>query len=98
RAKELRAAGTAAENAVLLDEVQVARPGRLGGRQSEDRVAVGVELLPPLLVCLANLLHALQSRTGANRYTSVRLQPDTAVRAAQRFGKAVTGRRLLLHS
>src|SRR4051794_14877416 len=57
RAEELGAARPALEDAVLLHVVQVARPGRLGGRAPEDRVAVGVELLPPLLVCLADLFH-----------------------------------------
>src|SRR6185436_13258267 len=71
RAEELRPARAAAEHAVLLDEVEVARPGRLGGRAAKDRVAVRVELLPPLLVCLANFLHAYWSTEAWIRFFAV---------------------------
>src|SRR5581483_8745700 len=67
RAEQLGAAGAAAEDAVLLDEVEVAGPRRLGRRAAQDRVAVGVQLLPPLLVGLTNLLHTDQSRSPAIR-------------------------------
>ena len=59
--EKLGAARAAAEDAVLLDEVEVAGPGRLGRGAAEDRVALGIELLLPLLVCLSDLFHVDQS-------------------------------------
>src|SRR5579862_8455025 len=48
RAEQLRPAGAAAVDAVAVVDQQLSRPGRLGGRLAQDRVAVGVERCFPL--------------------------------------------------
>src|SRR5262249_33436079 len=70
-AEQLGAARTAPEDAVLLHAVEAARRGRLGRSAAKNRVAVGIALLPPLLVGLTDLLHAVQSRSRPIRYASL---------------------------